>query len=104
MKEEQKKDPRTHTIIGIAMEVHRLMGPGYLEAVYQECLEIEFELKGITFNSKPQLICKNCGIEMEFWFSRYGPDIRVLKHFGLDASERIPVKQFALKSAEYAEN
>ena len=45
------------------------------------------------------LICKKCGIEMEYWFARYGPDNRVLKHFGLDVSEQIPLKQFALKSS-----
>ena len=37
------------------MEVHRAMGPGYLEAVYQECLEIEFGLRKIPFNSKPKI-------------------------------------------------
>ncbi|MBI2555897.1 MAG: GxxExxY protein, partial [Planctomycetes bacterium] len=36
-----KKDPRTHAIIGSAMEVHNIVGPGHLEAVHQECLEIE---------------------------------------------------------------
>lgn len=35
-----EKDPRTHQIIGAAMEVHNEMGPGHLEAVYHECLEI----------------------------------------------------------------
>jgi len=50
-----QKDPRTHKIIGAAMEVHNEMGPGHLEAVYQEWLEIEFELQGILFISKPNL-------------------------------------------------
>jgi GxxExxY protein len=50
-----EKDPRTHKIIGAAMEVHNEMGPGHLEAVYQECLEIEFELQNIPFISKPNL-------------------------------------------------
>ena len=49
------KDPRTHKIIGAAMEVHNEMGPGHLEAVYQECLEIESELQNIPFISKPNL-------------------------------------------------
>lgn len=52
------------------------------------------ELTGID-----PLICERCHIEMEFWFARYGPDERVFKHFGLNVSERIPVKQFVLKSA-----
>jgi hypothetical protein len=45
------------------------------------------------------LICEKCHLEMEFWFARYGPDKRVLKHFGLDKEDRIPRKQFAIKAA-----
>ncbi len=50
-----KKDPRTHAIIGAAMEVHGIIGPGHLEAVYQECLEIEYELRKIPYISQPRL-------------------------------------------------
>ena len=51
-----EKDPKTYNIIGAEMEVHKHMGPGYLEAVYQECLEIEFKMRNISFISHPQLI------------------------------------------------
>ena len=53
-----EKDSRTHKIIGavrLGGEVHNIIGPGHLEAVYQECLEIEFELRMVPFISKPQL-------------------------------------------------
>ncbi len=47
------KDPRTHAIIGAAMEVHRLMGCGLSEQFYQDALEVEFNLRGIPFSREP---------------------------------------------------
>ena len=37
------------------MEIHREMGPGFLEAVYHEYLEIEFQIRNIPYISKPGL-------------------------------------------------
>ena len=38
-------------IRGAAFEVYRAMGAGFLEAVYQECLEIEFAKREIPFRA-----------------------------------------------------
>ncbi len=40
-------EKETYEILGACFEVYREKGCGFLEAVYQECLEIEFELRGI---------------------------------------------------------
>jgi GxxExxY protein len=43
------RDPQTYAIIGAAMEIHRTLGHGFLEAVYQEAALIEFPLHQIPF-------------------------------------------------------
>jgi GxxExxY protein len=48
----------THAIIGAAMEVHRILGPGFLESVYEEALAHEFELKGLTYERQKVLSVK----------------------------------------------
>lgn len=45
----------TYKIIGIAMKVHRELGPGFLEAVYEEALIIEFKGAGIPFRNQVEL-------------------------------------------------
>lgn len=44
-----KKDLLISTIIKCAEKVHELLGYGFNKAIYQQCLEIEFEYSGIVF-------------------------------------------------------
>ena len=45
----EKRDPLTERIIGCAIEVHRVLGPGLLEASYEAALAIEFQAAKINF-------------------------------------------------------
>ncbi len=49
---DRELDKLAHQVIGAAIEVHRQLGPGLLESVYEKALCIEFELRGIPFRSQ----------------------------------------------------
>jgi len=47
-------DPETYAVIGAAMEVHKVLGCGFLEAVYQQAMAIELEARKIPFRTEVQ--------------------------------------------------
>jgi GxxExxY protein len=62
----------THEIIGAAIEIHRVLGPGLLESAYAECLARELTLRGVGFDrEKPvPVVYKDlkleCGYRIDF--------------------------------------
>lgn len=58
MKEEYLYQELTQKIIGIAMEVHRTLGPGFLEGVYEEALIYELEKVGFACERQKEFTIK----------------------------------------------
>ncbi len=73
MKTEIYKD-EGYKLMGAAFEVYNDRGHGLAEDIYQECLEMELELRRISFQSKAELRCFYKGRELN---KRYIPDLFV---------------------------
>ena len=55
----------TGVIIGSAIEVHKILGPGLLESAYEECLCIELENKGLLYERQKNLPIEYKGKELD---------------------------------------
>ena len=55
-------------IIGAAIEVHKILGPGLLESAYQECLARELTIRGINFEREKILPLEYKGASLESGF------------------------------------
>jgi GxxExxY protein len=58
-------DPWTEKIIGAAIEVHRVLGPGLLESAYEECLCHELMLRGLRFQRQLSLPVRYKGLSLD---------------------------------------
>jgi GxxExxY protein len=56
-----RADKLSGEVIGAAIEVHRIMGPGLLESIYERCLLRELELKGIPVRSQEEVVIEYKG-------------------------------------------
>jgi GxxExxY protein len=63
-----EKDPLTERVIGCAIEVHRALGPGLLESIYQQCLAHEFDLQAILYQRELPMPVRYKGLEMDTGF------------------------------------
>jgi GxxExxY protein len=71
----------SYKILGACFEVYKEMGCGFVEPVYQECLEIEFGLQGLSFESQAQLSLKYKGNELK---KKYIPDFALFNKIILE--------------------
>jgi len=55
----------TSDVIGAAVEVHRILGPGLLESVYEKCLLRELELRGIPATNQERVFIDYKGLQFE---------------------------------------
>ncbi len=68
---QSERDSLTESVIGLAIEVHRALGPGLLESAYQECLCYELKTNGIAFARQVALpvvykaVKLDCGYRMD---------------------------------------
>ncbi len=58
-------DDLTYTIIGCAIEVHKILGPGLLESVYEKCLLRELNLRGYQSKSQQRIPLEYKGLSLD---------------------------------------
>jgi len=61
-------EENTYKIIGACMAVHKGLGAGFLESVYHEALEKEFEIQKVNFDSKKKLQVYYNGAPLQKYF------------------------------------
>jgi GxxExxY protein len=66
---EEQRDPLTEQVIGAAIEVHRVLGPGLLESVYEQCLCQELALAGIDCRRQVELPVVYKGTRLDTHFN-----------------------------------
>jgi GxxExxY protein len=67
-RQDDSRDQLTEKIIGAAIEVHRHLGPGLLESVYEQCLCHELSLRGIQFIRQQPMPVKYKGMGIDCGF------------------------------------
>jgi GxxExxY protein len=55
----------TGEVIGAAIEVHRILGPGLLESIYEECLCIEFDKRKIPYQRQKEIPIEYKGTKLD---------------------------------------
>ena len=61
----KENDRLSKEIISVAIEVHSNLGPGLLEAAYEECLCREMSIRGLTFERQKPLAVSYKGVKLD---------------------------------------
>ena len=61
----RERDPLTDKVIGLAIEVHRTLGPGLLESAYEECLCFELTRSPLSFRRQVPLAISYKSIDLD---------------------------------------
>lgn len=98
-------DPDTYAVIGAALEVHKQLGHGFLEAVYEQALSIELGLRSIPFVTQAYLPVSykgeelDCSYRVDFiCFDKVIVEIKALSH--LSGKEQSQLLNY-LKASSY---
>ena len=82
-----QKDPKTYAIIGACFKVHNTLGHGFLEAVYQDALEVELLRQNITFEREKRIpiyyegVLLNSYYQMDFFcFNEIVVELKAINH------------------------
>ena len=95
----------SYKIVGVAMNVYNELGCGFLEAVYQEALSIQFKSEDIPFEAEKEVRISYAGIELK---QTYRPDficyddiiIELKAVSAIDSSHRAQLYNY-LKATKY---
>ena len=83
----------SYAIVGAAMEVHKLLGSGFLEKVYQKALARELTLRGISFEEYKQLTVRYKGVVVGEYEADFVIDGKIILE--LKAVQEIHLKHMA---------
>jgi GxxExxY protein len=70
-------DPASNRVIGLAIEIHRSLGPGLLESAYEECFALELKQNAIAFQRQVPLaitykgMTLDCSYRLDFVIEQY---------------------------------
>ncbi|MBW1842272.1 MAG: GxxExxY protein [Deltaproteobacteria bacterium] len=64
LKGQYEFDDLSNKIIGVAIKVHRELGPGFLENIYEEALKVELSVQGFLYDAQKEIKIKYLGVDV----------------------------------------